>query len=57
MRAISFVVMVLAVAAMLLPQTERAEARRTVFWPKSGYCLSGKHVRNVKNCREFGGWR
>lgn len=57
MKPLSLVLMMLAVAAMLLPTIERAEARRTVFWPNSGYCQSGKHVRNVRNCRELGGRR
>jgi hypothetical protein len=47
---------VFVIASMLTP-TSPAHAVRVVFVPDSGYCLSGAHVRRVKNCREFGGVR
>jgi hypothetical protein len=40
-------------ASLLLPAT--ASARKTKDYPNSGYCLSGKHVKDVKKCREHGG--
>ena len=53
LRAAAFV---FVIASMLTP-TSPAHAVRVVFVPDSGYCLSGAHVRRVKNCREFGGVR
>lgn len=60
MKAFWFGLMLLATSSLMVPAaliatTKGAEARRAVFFPNSGYCQSGRHIRNVKNCREFGG--
>ncbi len=60
MKSFLFGLMLLATFSLMIPAalvstTNTAEARRAVFFPNYGYCLSGKKVRNVRNCREFGG--
>jgi hypothetical protein len=46
---------VLATLALLALAAMSAEARKTKDMPNSGFCASGKHVGNVKNCKENGG--
>jgi hypothetical protein len=42
---------------MLIATSPAQASRRIVFDPNSGYCKSGAHVRNVRNCAENGGRR
>lgn len=55
MKSLLFAVAVVFIVAPMLTTVSPAHAVRVVFVPDSGYCLSGVHVRSVKNCREFGG--
>ncbi len=40
--------------ATLIVMPITASARKKDF-PNSGFCKSGKHVKNLKKCKEYGG--
>jgi hypothetical protein len=44
-----------AALALVAVPTAASAGRRTKDYPNSGYCKSGKHVRNITKCRENGG--